>query len=896
MSNTQNQLDRIMRYANLIQRHAGKAVRPYREDGWVNLLNKYGTPRDTSEQYHFVEEGIVPDEVLSMIYEGNGLFARIIDIPAEEAVKHGFKLKNVNDHCIEDFYMAALDELDWDEVAITSIKWARLFGGAIAVMLINDGRRLEEPVDWRNIKSIDDIRVYDRSVVQPDYDSMYSYDPSYPFGTRGSRLGMPEYYYVNSTYGSFTVHESRCLVFQNGVLPERTSSSIYRLWGMPEYVRIQRAVRDSEVAHGSAVKMLDKSVQPVYKMKDLSMELSTDEGENRVLKRLQSIDTARGMMNTLVVDNDGEDYDFRTFQFAGVADVVNLSDSYLSGLSLIPQTILFGKGVGGLSTTDDTSMENYYNFVDRIRRRMLRPNLRYLLSVIFQAGVATGEVDKVPPINIEFDPLWSLTEAQQADLDLKRAQIRQTNANTSMVYMGQQVISPEEVRKSIAKTGDFEIDATFDDDDMTEEEMNDLIEKIQSNGGLAPSSGGAPEGTPGMAPASEPGGAAPDAAPAATKLPQDMSPEEQAAAQQPPMSQENREYDDENTISPSEEKRGSVGVLVVKDGKVLAGIRIGDGTHGLICGPGGHIEAGETPEFAAARETSEEFGIIPNELIFLGRGEKEPETGFEPYLYLCTDYSGEVKTDEEEMTSAEFVSLGDLEKIPGQLFAPFAYSLKVLKKELFSTSSFDSKDKNGHWVTTKGKRRVFINEEGEPEKGNPFVIEAMTKGTENENTASGSANERKQKITDISLKSIDNPKKTDTINEENSTQENANELISNASSSLKKTRVTKFKTENGVMRITKGTKAKLGNNGGAVIVPGDITDVEVFAGKGGKKPMELAQKFSEAYGGKPEGWMHSTGNGRVRLSNGRERNAEIHWFECEGIGQTKWKVKRFKKE
>lgn len=896
MSDTQNQLDRIMRYANLIQRHAGKAVRPYREDGWVNLLNKYGTSRDTSEQYHFVEEGIVPDEVLSMIYEGNGLFARIIDIPAEEAVKHGFKLKNVNDHCIEDFYMAALDELDWDEVAITSVKWARLFGGSIAVMLINDGRRLEEPVDWRNIKSIDDIRVYDRSVVQPDYDSMYSYDPSYPFGTRGSRLGMPEYYYVNSTYGSFTVHESRCLVFQNGVLPERTSSSIYRLWGMPEYVRIQRAVRDSEVAHGSAVKMLDKSVQPVYKMKDLSMELSTDEGEKRVLKRLQSIDTARGMMNTLVVDNDGEDYDFRTFQFAGVADVVNLSDSYLSGLSLIPQTILFGKGVGGLSTTDDTSMENYYNFVDRIRRRMLRPNLRYLLSVIFQAGVATGEVDKVPPINIAFDPLWSLNEIQQADLDLKRAQIRQTNANTSMVYMGQQVISPEEVRKSIAKTGDFEIDATFDDDDMTEEEMNDLIEKIQSNGGLAPSSGGAPEGTPGMAPASEPGGAAPDAAPAATKLPQDMSPEEQAAVQQPTMSQENREYDDENTISPNEEKLGSVGVLVVKDGKVLAGIRIGDGTHGLICGPGGHIEVGETPEFAAARETSEEFGIIPNELIFLGRGEKEPETGFEPYLYLCTDYSGEVKTDEEEMTSAEFVSLNDLEKISGQLFAPFAYSLKVLKKELFSTSSFDSKDKNGHWVTTKGKRRVFINEEGEPEKGNPFVIEAMTKGTENENTASGSANERKQKITDISLKSIDNPKKTDTINEENSTQENANELISNASSSLKKTRVTKFKTENGVMRITKGTKAKLGNNGGAVIVPGDITDVEVFAGKGGKKPMELAQKFSEAYGGKPEGWMHSTGNGRVRLSNGRERNAEIHWFECEGIGQTKWKVKRFKKE
>ena len=154
-----DQLDRITRYADIILKQTGKAVRPFREDGWVNLLNKYGTTRDTSEQYHFVEEAAVPDDLLETIYEGNGLFARIIDTPAEEAVKHGFKLKNVNDHCIEDFYMSALDELDWDEVATTGIKWARLFGGALAVMLINDGRQLDEPVDWRNIQSIDDIRV-----------------------------------------------------------------------------------------------------------------------------------------------------------------------------------------------------------------------------------------------------------------------------------------------------------------------------------------------------------------------------------------------------------------------------------------------------------------------------------------------------------------------------------------------------------------------------------------------------------------------------------------------------------------------------------------------------------------------------------------------------------------
>ena len=125
-----------------------------------------------------------------------------------------------------------------------------------------------------------------------------------------------------------------------------------------------------------------------------------------------------------------------------------------------------------------------------------------------------------------------MTEAEQADLDLKKAQIKQTNANTSMTYMGQQVVSPEEVRKSLVKAGDFEIDTTFDDDDMNEEEMNELIEKIQSNGGFAPA----------------PGGDSPDAAPAATKLPQDMTDQEVASAtlasqestQQPPQARKTR--------------------------------------------------------------------------------------------------------------------------------------------------------------------------------------------------------------------------------------------------------------------------------------------------------------------------------------------------------------------
>lgn len=607
-----DQAERIVkRYAHLIEMQTGKAVRPYRADGYVNMMNKYGTSKDTTEGYRFRAEPVVPDELLTMYYEGNGLFAKIIDTPAEEAIKHGFTLESTKDQKIEDFYTEALDELDWEETAMTAIRWARLFGGSIAVMMINDGRGIDEPLDWRNIRSIDDIRVYDRSVIQPDYQSMFSYDPRDPFRTRGSRLGMPEFYHVTSRTGSFTVHDSRCLVFQNGILPENTTNSIYQLWGIPEYVRINRAIRDAEVAHGSATKLLDRSVQAVYKMKDLAAELATEEGEDRVLRRLQTIDMARGLLNSITIDSEGEDYDFRQFQFSGVSDVIDSTCNFLSALTSIPQTILFGRSPAGMNATGDADLENWYNYLERIQKRMVKKNLRYLLSVIFQAGVRTGEVDEVPKIKVEFNPLWSLSDTEQADLDQKRAQTQFTRAQTAQLYIDKQVIDPSEVRAKLADSEEFDVENMldeYDDEDLFPDEpaeggqvSGDVGQSIFEQGQFADYA----EGTSTEEHKKDPGGdgEAPAAAPAATKLPQDMSDEErQQSAANAPQNRAKASVQsvkgDGNTSTP-EDTKACVGVLVVSQGKVMSGTRKTEFGHGLICGPGGHIKEGESPKQAA---------------------------------------------------------------------------------------------------------------------------------------------------------------------------------------------------------------------------------------------------------------------------------------------------------
>ena len=711
-----DQAERIVkRYAHLIEMQAGKAVRPYRADGYVNMMNKYGTSKDTTEGYRFRAEPVVPDELLTMYYEGNGLFAKIIDTPAEEAIKHGFTLESTKDQKIEDFYTEALDELDWEETAMTAIRWARLFGGSIAVMMINDGRGIDEPLDWRNIRSIDDIRVYDRSVIQPDYQSMFSYDPRDPFRTRGSRLGMPEFYHVTSRTGSFTVHDSRCLVFQNGILPENTTNSIYQLWGIPEYVRINRAIRDAEVAHGSATKLLDRSVQAVYKMKDLAAELATEEGEDRVLRRLQTIDMARGLLNSITIDSEGEDYDFRQFQFSGVSDVIDSTCNFLSALTSIPQTILFGRSPAGMNATGDADLENWYNYLERIQKRMVKKNLRYLLSVIFQAGVRTGEVDEVPKIKVEFNPLWSLSDTEQADLDQKRAQTQFTRAQTAQLYIDKQVIDPSEVRAKLADSEEFDVENMldeYDDEDLFPDEpaggghvSGDVGQSIFEQGQFADYA----EGTSTEEHKKDPGGdgEAPAAAPAATKLPQDMSDEErqQSAANAPQNRAKASVQDvkgDGNTSTP-EDTKACVGVLVVSQGKVLSGTRKTEFGHGLICGPGGHIKEGESPKQAAFREAEEEFGISPKELIPLGRGPMEPDTGIQPHIFLCTEYEGEPNCVDGEMADPQFRTLEEIDLLTPSLFQPFADDVKLLKAVLRGERDpFETDADDVDWVTING--------------------------------------------------------------------------------------------------------------------------------------------------------------------------------------------------
>ena len=684
-----------------ILRRKNGAVRPHREDGYVNLLNKYGTKQDNSEAYKFEREPVIPDMQLTGLYEGNGLFSKIIDTPAEEALKHGFDL-NLKSNEMNAFVDEALDDLEWDEKATTAIKWARLYGGALIVMLIDDGRGLEEPVDWEHIRSIDELRVYERSIVQPDYASLYQQDyGGKGVGNRVSKFGQPEYYYVSSIYGSFKVHESRCLVFRNGVLPEQTSNATYLFWGMPEYVRIRRALRETVTAHTDSVKLLERSVQAIYSMKGLASLLTTDDGENQVLKRLQLVDTSRGLLNSIAIDSEGEQYDFKTFQFSGVKDVIDATCNMLSALTNIPQTILFGRSPAGMNATGDSDFESYYNFVEKIQRLMLKRNLRTLLDVVFRAGIASGDVAEEPDYKLEFKPLWSLSDTEQAAVDQTKAQTALVKAQTAQAYVDMQALDPTEVRRRLASDEEFDVE-----DIISEDDEDDLLQSLLDT---------------------EPSNMS-DVEAAQKNIEQGKAPggEEQSSTVAPTATPPTTNTDAADTDY-------GVGVLVVQDGRFLCGTRLKGGSVG---GPGGHIEAGESPEDAAIRETREEFGITPKDLMPVAFLSDLKPPYCPSHVFLCTDFDGSIRCADGEMTSPGFITAEKVVELstqnPERLFPPFAQSITTLLDVLSSNPGLTSDAQNA-----KMKDRMDFNEADHPRDENGQFAEG--EGSSSGSTESGPA-------------------------------------------------------------------------------------------------------------------------------------------------------------
>ena len=127
-----------------------------------------------------------------------------------------------------------------------------------------------------------------------------------------------------------------------------------------------------------------------------------------------------------------------------------------------------------------------------------------------------------------------------------------------------------------------------------------------------------------------------------------------------------------------ERPKVGLGVCIIKDGKVLLGKRKKAHGSGSWSFPGGHLEAGESFEECARRETTEEAGIEIKNIAFITATNDVMPNEDKHYItiYMLAEYeSGEVSNREPE--KLEGWSWFSWDALPHPLFIPMQNLIKT---------------------------------------------------------------------------------------------------------------------------------------------------------------------------------------------------------------------------
>jgi len=120
-----------------------------------------------------------------------------------------------------------------------------------------------------------------------------------------------------------------------------------------------------------------------------------------------------------------------------------------------------------------------------------------------------------------------------------------------------------------------------------------------------------------------------------------------------------------------------VGVIVIKDNKVLLGKRKSSHGTGSWCFPGGHLEFGEAVEDCARRETFEETGIKVKNIrmgMFTNDIFEKEGKHYITLFAVCNYDSGKLKVMEPE--KCEKWEWFKWDNLPNPLFVPIENLLK----------------------------------------------------------------------------------------------------------------------------------------------------------------------------------------------------------------------------
>lgn len=411
-----------------------------KNDGWYNLMTGAGViGQDKRVSTTYELSTILTHQQLIEMYRGDGMAKRIVDVPVNDMTRTWFHVEGDPDNTI----VKALDEIGLRKAIKDAKRWARLFGGSLLVMGINDGSRrtgkkgassFESPLNEDNIKKLSFFRVYTNQQVSWDTTDI---DDDY----RSENFGKPKLFTVTpnleNTSIQYKVHYTRVIRFIGEPLPEETAGEV-RWWGDSALQGVFTRLRGFANSLVATETIVDEFTMGVMTIKNLQDLIAAGQ-EELITKRLQQIDMAKHILNTVLVDEE-EDFKRITAQVNGIKDILEFFKDCLSAVSGIPQIKLFGEQSKGLGSQAAGNIRLYYDDISDKQEDELRPPLDRVISLLLKSKEFKGKV-KLDDWQIVFNELW-----QMADSEIAVARHLQAKADGEYIKTG--TVSPEEVAKS----------------------------------------------------------------------------------------------------------------------------------------------------------------------------------------------------------------------------------------------------------------------------------------------------------------------------------------------------------------------------------------------------------------------------------------------------------------
>ncbi|MDU6055615.1 MAG: DUF1073 domain-containing protein, partial [Acinetobacter junii] len=392
------------------------------------------------------------------MYRSSWVVGQVVDVVADDMTREGINMRGLESPEDAEEINQELDRLQvWDKLNKT-IKWSRLYGGAIAVMMI-DGQNVSTPLNINTVAKdqFKGLIVLDRWMVVPSLEDLVTeYGPYY---------GVPKYYdVITDSVGlcNQKIHYSR-VVRMDGVELPYWQAIAENLWGQSVIERLEDRLTIFDSATLGAGQLVYKAHLRTYKVKGLR-EIIAKGGRlyDALVKQIQQI--RQWQSNEGMTLMDAEDtFETHQYSFTGLDNLLMQFGQQIAGATGIPLVRLFGQSPAGFSATGESDLSNYYDNINQQQEGRMRTPLQTLLAV-----VSLSKLGKALPNSFKFDfaSLWQIDEKVKAEVANTVAQAVTTVEESGLIS---RKTALKELRQSSEVTGIFshitdeEIEAADDD-------------------------------------------------------------------------------------------------------------------------------------------------------------------------------------------------------------------------------------------------------------------------------------------------------------------------------------------------------------------------------------------------------------------------------------------------